>query len=330
MSVRDKALVALTPAVREMVLPSRHLARLEELVDIQHTHGAPWADVGAHRETRILITGWDTPSVTNEALDALPALKLIVHTAGSIRVLLSPEVWRRGILVSSAAAVNNTFVADYAYAQIILALKGVHHTGARGERTFARMPLAPGTRGQTIGLVAFGSVARLLRERLRGLDADVVAWDPFVSDEELTRAGVRRAGTLHELVEQSLVVSLHAPLIPGATEGLIDEDVLRRLLPRATLLNTARGGLVDEEAIVQVLQDRHDVFAILDVTRDEPPRPESPLWSLPNVQLTGHVAGAVGTERAELGGAAIAEIERYLSGLPVSRFVTAEEAFTRA
>lgn len=311
-----------------MVVSQDAWTELRAAADITQTHGEPWEQVDLPASTRALLTGWGTPPVTAAVLDRLPALEVVLHSAGSVRHLLTPEVWERGIRVATAAETNNQFVAEYTVAQILLALKGVHAVVAHGRTHRSHPPIRslPGTRHQRIGLVSYGSTARRVRHLLRRLDAQVWTWDPHVDASDLAADDVQHAPDLATLFDTCQVVSLHTPLIPGVTEGLIGGDVLARLRPGATFINTARGAVVDEPALVRVLQDRPDVTAVLDVTWPEPPVPDSPLWDLPNVQLTGHVAGALGTETLALGDTVVAELRRHLAGEPLRHELSAEAA----
>ena len=329
---RPTVVLALVPETRAMVLADDAVARIAEVADVVDTDGAAWEDVELPAGASALVTGWGTPRVTPEVLDRLPALEIVTHTGGSVRELLDPQVWERGVRVTTAAETNNQFVAEYTAAQVLLALKGVHRVVAPGRthRALPRPVPVPGSRRQRVGLVSYGSIARRVREQLRRIDADVWVWDPYVSDADLTADDVHPSPDLESLFENCLVVSLHTPLIPGVTEGLVGHEQLSRLGVGATFINTSRGAIVDEPALVDVLRERPDLSAVLDVTWPEPPEPTSPLWELPNVQLTGHVAGALGTEALALGDSAVAELRRHLAGESLEYEVTAEVAARRA
>lgn len=310
------------------------LTRLKDIVDMPHGPITPDAlkerdDLSA---TEILITGWGAPTLDAGILERMPALKVIVHSAGSIRNLVTQSVWDRGIRVSSMVELNNEPVSEFVYAEIVLALKDVHRRSAvlQTQRTLPPLNSAHGIYGATIGLVSFGSIARKLRDRLRTLNADVITWDPLITEEDANGAGVRRAQTLEHVFRESDIVSVHAPWIPGVTDKLIGREQLQLLKHGGTFINTARGALVDEEALVKVFTERTDLFAILDVTWPEPPEPDSALYTLPNVHLTGHAAGSVGSERTALGDGAVTEVERYLGGLPLLGEITEAVAQNRA
>ncbi|MCT2591559.1 hydroxyacid dehydrogenase [Streptomyces sp. N2-109] len=284
------------------------------------------------REGEVLVTSWGAPQLTREVLDELPSLRTVVYAAGSIRRLVSDSVWERGLVVTSAAEVNNEPVAEFVYAQTVLALKDAHrrsrHIVEKGE--YPSMEAVPGIYRQNIGLVSFGSTARKAAHRLHGLESEILAWDPYQDESVFRAADVIRADGLPEMVSRSRVLSIHTPLIPGRTEKLITGELLRLLPEGATLINTARGGVIDEEAMIEVLFERPDLFAVLDVTTKEPPAPGSPLYTLPNVMLTGHVAGTIGGERRALGRLAVDELRRIAHGLPPRYSVSAEAARTQA
>ncbi|GAA4812608.1 hydroxyacid dehydrogenase [Streptomyces ziwulingensis] len=334
MSRRPRAAVLLTPALREDLFGGPGWKELDEVVEIV-VHDADADTLLAHPRralVEILITSWGAPRLTAEVLDALPALHTVVHAAGSVRALVTDAVWERGLVVVSAADANNEPVAEYVYAQTVLALKDAHRRSRHiaATRTLPPVEGIPGIYGQPVGLVSFGSVARKVAARLHRLETDVRAWDPYQDPGALREAGVTAVGELADLLAGCRVVSVHTPLIPGRTEKLITGELLR-LLPRgATLVNTARGAVIDEEALIEVLTERPDLFAVLDVTAEEPPAPDSALHTLPNVILTGHVAGTVGGERRAMGRLVTGELRRLAAGSAPLHAVSAREAGLRA
>jgi (S)-sulfolactate dehydrogenase len=145
--------------------------------------------------------------------------------------------------------------------------------------------------GKTLGLIGFGSIAREVASRAAALGMMVVARDPFLSQDDSAWAPVRRAD-LDEVLATSDVVSLHVPLDEG-TRGLIDEMALARMKPTAILINTSRGGIVDETALTAALRNGKLGGAALDVFATEPLGPEAAavFTDTPNLLLTPHVAG---------------------------------------
>jgi phosphoglycerate dehydrogenase-like enzyme len=167
-------------------------------------------------------------------------------------------------------------------------------------------------------------VGRLVRERLRPFDLRVVAYDPFVTPEEAHVLGVDLM-SLEDLFASSDVVSLHVPLLPE-TEGMILGSHLASMKRNATLINTSRGAVVREAEMVEVLGERPDLWAVLDVTHPEPPEPDSRLYNRPNVVLTPHIAGSLGNECRRMGRLVVDELRRYVAGEPLKHEITRERA----
>jgi phosphoglycerate dehydrogenase-like enzyme len=166
---------------------------------------------------------------------------------------------------------------------------------------------------RAIGIVGASTIGRLVLERLRPFDFDVTVYDPTISDAEALRLGARRV-SLDELMSCSDIVSLHAPVLPE-TLHMIGPARLAAMKDGSTLINTARGELVDQKALVAELEAGR-LNAFLDVTSPEPLPAGHPLFTLPNVLLTPHIAGSMGTELHRLAAYAVDEIERYAAAAP--------------
>lgn len=327
-----KAFLAVHPQVRKMVLSSETMQKISERLTIVDSGELIWiSGYPEDTEVEILITGWGSPPIDDAALLAMPSVKAIFHLGGTVRDQIMSDIWSREIQLITAADVNNEMVAEFVVSMSMLALKG--SLRASQKMIAGRLPgpvAGPGSYGQTIGLVSFGSIAQKVATRLSAWSSDILAWDPFATDRRFDDLQVRRATSLKEVFRQSSLVSVHAPLIPGETEGMIGRDLLASLPQDAVFINTARGALVDEAALIEVFASRPDLFAILDVTWPEPPAAESPLYDLQNVMLTGHTSGSVGTEARRLGNFITEQIIRFTEGKPVAGIVSAEEAKIRA
>ena len=239
--------------------------------------------------------------------------------------------WRQGVRVVSASAANAVPAAEFSFAQIVLALKHAWPLASRvrRERGFTRnFQLVPGSYGSTVGLLALGRIGRLVAERLRSLDVTVIAYDPLADPAVAQSLGVRLCG-LEEVFTTADVVSCHLPLLPE-TRHAVRRGHFHVLRPGATFINTARGGVVAEEEMITVLRARPDLTAVLDVVESEPPAPESPLYDLPNVVLTPHIAGCIGRECARLGASVTADVGRYVRGEAMPNEITQELAGTLA
>ena len=289
---------------------------LAEPDDLLHPDNA--ADL-SHAE--VMMTGWGCPTITPAVLDTCPRLKLIVHTGGSVRALISDEVFARGILVTSQTELNAEPVAQFCLAQILLAAKGV----ARATRQYAQSKSLTtfddvwaegvGVYHAKVGLIGYGRVAHHLIEMLSGFSMRILLNSPYVGVDQARELGVELAG-MEEIMSTCDVISVHLGDTPD-NHGAISSDLLSLVKQGATFINTSRGIIVDELALIRELRTgRFD--AILDVTHPEVPAPNSDLWSLPNVTLTPHWAGSLGRELTLLGQGAITNVEQYLSGIPLT------------
>lgn len=264
-------------------------------------------------------------------LDRTPHLKGVFYGAGSIRGLVTDAFWEKDIPIVSAYAANAVPVVHYTLACIILALKNAlpisrAYTRARGNPS--PKPPNPGIMNGRVGLISLGMIARQLLPHLQEMGIQVHVYDPFLPPQMARELGVQLM-TLDELFASSEVVSLHTPLLP-ATRGLITGEHLARIPPHGTFINTARGAVVREDEMIAVLQKRPDIQAFLDVTYPEPPEEESPLYDLPNVFLTPHIAGSIGRECWRMGNLIVEELERHFKGEELRWRITREQAETMA
>lgn len=267
-------------------------------------------------EAEILLTGWGCPPLEPAVLARAPRLRAVVHAAGTVRGVVTEACWERGLQVSSAAAANAVPVAEFSLAAILFAGKRVFPAERRyaEERRFGRWSLLRedvGNRGRRVGLVGASRIGRRVRALLAHFDLEVALADPTLSEDEVAALGVPRM-ELDALLGWADIVSLHAPLLPQTTH-LLDARRLALLRDGAVLVNTARGALVEGAALERELVAGR-LEAVLDVTDPEPLPPDSPLYALPNVFLTPHLAGAQGNEVARLGALAVEEVERLARG----------------
>jgi phosphoglycerate dehydrogenase-like enzyme len=280
------------------------------------------AETDALRHVDVLLTGWGVPPLDAGVLEQAPRLRTVLHGAGAVRGLVTDALLARGVVVSSASSANAVPVAQYAVASVHLSLKRVWQLlrAPTGDAARAVAQRVPGAYDAVVGLVGLGEIGRLVCRRLRADDGlHVLAFDPWCSDDDARALGVELVG-LDELFARSEVVSLHAPLHEG-TRGLVHAAQLRRLPSGATLVNTARGGIVRTDDLVTVLRERTDLQAVLDVTEPEPLPDRHPLRSLPNVVLTPHIAGSLGRECRRMGALVVRELEAVAAGRPLSHAV---------
>jgi phosphoglycerate dehydrogenase-like enzyme len=167
-------------------------------------------------------------------------------------------------------------------------------------------------------------IARRVIQLLKAFDVDCIVYCPFLTETDAADLGIESC-SLAEVFRRSDVVSIHTPLLPQ-TKGLIDGELIASMKEGATLINTARGAVVKEAEMVEVLRRRRDLSAVLDVCDPEPPPAQSPLVRLPNVTLTPHISGSLGPECSRLGRYMVEELTRYLEGQPLRWQITEELA----
>jgi phosphoglycerate dehydrogenase-like enzyme len=317
---RPVAVLAMHPVLTRGMFSAAHHERLASLCDVPDP--APLEDFDDERAAallptaEILLTGWGSRPIGAEVLSRAPALRAVVHSAGTVKHFVEPAVFERGIRVVSAAAANALPVAEYTLATILLANKRIFraqrmYAEVRNYRLWPKEFPGLGNLGKVIGVVGASRVGRALLEMLKPFDFDVLLCDPFLKPGEAESVGAERT-ELNELLERSDLVTLHAPSLPE-TRHMIDAAALARMRDGTVLVNTARGALVDGEALeAELVSGRLD--AVIDTTDPEILPPDSPLYELPNVFLTPHVAGALGDETQRMADLALDEIERLVRG----------------
>jgi len=264
-----------------------------------------------------VMTGWGSPALTAEVLAKAPRIRIMAHSAGTVKPFVSDALWARGILVTSAAPVIAVDVAHFAIGMMILGRKNVFELSSLvggGKWSSAQGHRKPDDlRGCTVGVVGAGSVGRAVLGILPAFGVKILLSDPFVDAVSARALGAEKV-ELDDLFARSDVVSLHAPPLPE-TKHIVNAARLAKMQDGAILVNTARGLLVDEAALVAELKKKR-IWAFIDVTDPEPPKPGSALFSCPNLTLTPHIAGSVGRARLELGRTAAEELRRFFAGEP--------------
>ena len=321
-----RALFVLSERGYERIYGPQERADIAAQVDIIADMQTPQSIAAAPQllaEVEIILSGWGGPRLDAAFMAAAPGLRAVFYGAGSLRRVVTGAFWESGAQITSAAGVNAVITGDFAYAQVLMALKGAwrHALRLRQERRWSRGPAAAGLSASVVGLVSLGRVAQRVAASLQRHDLRVIAWDPYVDPALAESLGVTLVRSLEELFREADVVSLHTPLLPE-TRGLIGAVHLRTMKAGAVFINTARGALVREGELLQVLRERPDLFALLDVTWPEPPAPDSPLYALPNLVLTPHIAGAQGAECYRLGRCMVDELRRFLRGEPLLHGLT--------
>ena len=229
--------------------------------------------------------------LTERNLGLLPRCGAIVRTGSGTDNVPVEAATQLGILVANTPDALTDAVSDHVIGLLFAVLRqiAVQDRAVRGGVWDRRRAWPHWTlRGRTLGLVGCGRIARAVAAKLSGFEMTVLAHDPLVSAEVAGQQGIRLTG-LDDLLARADVVSVHCPLTPE-TRHLIDERALSLMKPRAVLLNTARGPVVDETALARALAEGRIAGAGLDVLEQEPPEPTNPLLCLDNVVITPHVA----------------------------------------
>ena len=274
--------------------------------------------LGVLAEVDACITSWGVAPLDAEVVAAAPHLAHMAHMGGSVKRFVSDAVWARGIRVTSAAITLARDVAETTLGLMIVGRKRIwplgNHVrdgGWRESPVWDRWDARELNRS-TVGLIGAGNVGRHVVELLTPFSATILVADPYLSDEEAAGLGVERV-ELAELMDRSDVVSIHAP-DTDQTRHMIGAELLGRLRDGTVLINTARGSIIDEAALIDELATGR-IFAFLDVTDPEPPASDSPLRRLENVVVTPHIAGCIDNCH-RMGELAVEEVCRYLAGQP--------------
>ncbi|WP_353895494.1 hydroxyacid dehydrogenase [Glycomyces tritici] len=325
----------MSPEFLHQLFPEPLMRRLAAVLDfdpglVVQDFAEPAAKA-ALAEAEVVVSSWGVPRLNDDVLAGAPNLKAVLHAAGTVKWLLGEAGWARGVVVSSSSGANALPVAEYTLASILLAGKGIFQLREdfRKERSFTLGYIHPdvGNFGRTIGIVSASKIGRRVLELLRPFDFTVLLYDPFVDAAEAAELGAVSVG-LDELVARADVVSVHAPDLPE-TEHLINAERLALMREGTVVVNTSRGRLVDTEALtVELLNGR--LSAVIDVTHPEPLPAHSPLYDLPNVFLTPHVAGSHGNELSRMGLFMVEDAERYAAGEPLLHRVDAETLWRQA
>lgn len=326
-----KGLFILNPKSFAQIYSAMELNDIQKHVEIYappQTAQSIRENLGLLEQADVIFSGWGGPLLDEDFLAAAPRLKAFFYGAGTIRALVTDAFWRSGILITSAAAANAVPVAEFTLAQIILSLRLAWRAALdikrEGRYSTEIKQRIPGVYRTTVGLISLGLIGRMVAEHLRILDVHVIAYDPFVQPETAAQLNLELCATLDEVFQRAEVVSLHTPWLKE-TEGMITGAHFRQMKPNATFINTARGAVVREAEMIEVLQQRPDLTALLDVTYPEPPAEASPLLTLPNIVLTPHLAGSTNQECERMGRYMVEELERFVKGEPLRYGITREQ-----
>jgi phosphoglycerate dehydrogenase-like enzyme len=279
----------------------------------------------ALRDVEAIFATWGMPALSEAQLAGMPRLQAVFYAAGNVKAFARPLIDHDIVLVS-AWAINAIATAQLVLGQVLLTCRGyfrsVRNYQVGRDLTASKGFGRRGAHGETVGVIGMGWIGRRLTRHLQDFGLTVIASDPFLTPERARELGVEKV-SLEALFERGYIVSNHIPDLP-TTRGVLTGALFERMREGATFINSGRGAQVVEADLAQVLRQRPDLTALLDVTDPEPPARDSPLWSLPNVVISPHVGGTIGDEVTRLADCAIEEFIEWQAGRPLRYRVTRE------
>ena len=276
------------------------------------------------KDADAVITVGSIRPVPRKVIEGLERCRLISNTQIGYDSIDTAAATERGILVTNVPDYCVEEVSDHAMALILACARKIVHLNeaakkgqwglsADGIEIQNRIwPKMSRLQGQTLGLLGLGKVSRALVPKAQGFQLRVIAYDPYISPEVAQQIGVELVD-LKRLLRESDFLSIHAALTPE-TRHIMNAEAFDRMKTTACLINTARGGFVDEAALYQALKEGKIAMAALDVTDPEPPDPQSPLLAMNNVISTAHSAFFSPTSEAERWHRPVAEVTRVMRG----------------
>ncbi len=261
----------------------------------------------------IVMSGWGTLKYDEEVLSKANRLKLIAHTAGSVVPLVTDALYDKGIIVLSGNPVFAESVAEATLCYIMCSLRSIKYFTMRPDFKW-RGPGEDSEKGimdRTIGIVGFGMIAKYFLKMLEPFHVTKKIYSNYITDEEAAKYGATVA-TLDEIFETCDIISVHSGL-NAKNWHLINEEHLKKMKDGALIVNTARGAVIDEQALIRELQTGR-IFAALDVYEIEPPPEDSPLYELPNALCLPHVGGPTFDRRQFVTLALLRDIKKWLNG----------------
>jgi phosphoglycerate dehydrogenase-like enzyme len=295
-------------------------------VDAGRTEGGREAFLRALPGTELLFTGWGSPRVDREALDAAPALSIHAHAGGSVAPFVSREEYERGVVVLTGNEIFARSVAEGCLAYTLVGLRRLSRYGdavARGGWRPAIEGRSEGLCGKRVGLVGFGAIAEHYSRFLSPFGVELSIASRHVDPAHAAELGARVVG-IEELFSECEVVSLHSAL-NSSTRGMIDSELLGSIPDGALFVNTARAGLVDGAALLREIGTGR-FHAVLDVFDEEPLGADSPYRTLSNVTIFPHVAGPTHDVRERVVSALVEDVRRLRGGEGARRAVSWEHA----
>lgn len=283
------------------------------------------------RDCDAIITTWGTPRIDKTIVEDAPKLKIISHAAGTVKYAFAEEVWDTGVTITNAASAMSPYVAEFALCLTLAMLRTLprYAFGAPADAwKCSPMEVNETLIGKTVGIIGLSRAGREYLRLLAPFHCNVIVYDPYVSEETAAELGVRLV-SLEELLSSSKVISLQAP-ITEQTKGMLSAEKLKLIRDGAVFVNTARGILVDLDALTAELSTGR-FKAGLDVTDPtEPLPPDHPLRHMPNVIVAPHIAGPTIDGRRDMFRCVVDDLKLFWDGKTPKNLVTKEMLSTMA
>ncbi len=266
-------------------------------------------------DVEVIFSTWGMPIMSKEAIkEYFPSLKLVLYAAGTVQPF-AKEFLESGVRVCSAWRANGIPVAEFTFAQISLAMKGYFRSAKTYKFNVASSLFfkikANGNYNKTVGLVGLGAIGAMVAEKLKALDVNVLACDPFVSAERAAELGVTLVD-METLFEKSNVISNHLANKKELTH-VYNYKLFKKMQPHTTFINTGRGKQINEWHLTAYLLTHPRCTALLDVLTTDVSY-LSPLWFARNAIVSPHMAGSTGGEVVRMADYMISEYKKYLNG----------------
>jgi D-3-phosphoglycerate dehydrogenase len=271
-----------------------------------------------------------------EEMDLAPRMKIIARHGVGLDSVDLEEATRRGILVTNTPGANRVSVAELALSFMLALARRI----PQAQKAMANMPKGDigifsallkqynltgiDLEGKSLGIIGTGRIGSTVgRKCIAAFDMKVKGYDPYVSSEVMKSFGVEKVEHLEDMLPKVDFLTVHCPLTQE-TKGMVGKKELARMKKGAYVVNTARGGIVNEKALLEALNSGHIAGAALDAWEVEPPDPEDPLLNHPNVIGTPHYGGTTEESLYRVGIAAVEEVIRVLRGDPPQHPVNPE------
>jgi phosphoglycerate dehydrogenase-like enzyme len=269
-------------------------------------------------EVEVIFSCWGMLPLTSAQLAQMPNLKAVFYAGGSVNGFAGPLL-ERGITVCNAVEANAIPVAEFCLAQILLASKGAYRNTQlcrKGPWKQSEMPVGKGVYGETIALLGIGAISRHLLKLLKPFNLRIVAVSNYLAVDEAKEMGIDALVSIEEAFREGYVVSNHLA-DKQSNKGILTKELFASMRQGATFINTGRGAQVDEEGLLDVLEQRPDLTALLDVQHPEPPAAGSRLFAQPNVHMTSHIAGSTNDEVQRMADFMLHDFQRWLRNEPL-------------